>query len=298
MSDTTSEARGNGQKRRRSRGGKNRNRNRQENGENPQGRQGGNQGGAPRQGGGGNRNRNRNRSRDGERGGERTRSRAPKPKPLTWWQKLLKAIGLYKEPAAKARPERTREDDRERQPVKQNTRDATSRQPGTRSKDAENPERRRERAAAKAKEVDSRRLYLGNLSYEAGESDLEELFRGVGSVRRVEIVYNRRTHRSKGYGFIEMLDTEEAKKAVEILHDQFFMGRKLVVSAAKSDGPADTDDRPQDADEEEPTNEVPTPAPVPAAPAAEEVVVAETEPATENAPAPEEEPKTPGAPQA
>ncbi|NNJ43044.1 MAG: RNA-binding protein [Akkermansiaceae bacterium] len=80
--------------------------------------------------------------------------------------------------------------------------------------------------------METPRLYLGNLSYDATEHDLEDLFKGVGSVRSVEIIYNRQTHRSKGYGFIEMLHVDEAKRAVEVLHDQPFMGRNLVVNGA------------------------------------------------------------------
>lgn len=83
-------------------------------------------------------------------------------------------------------------------------------------------------------EVASTRIYLGNLSYDATEEDLKDLFKGVGTVRNVEIVYNRRTHKSKGYGFVDMLNVDEAKRSVEVLHDQFFMGRKLVVSGAKT----------------------------------------------------------------
>jgi RNA recognition motif-containing protein len=82
--------------------------------------------------------------------------------------------------------------------------------------------------------VDSTRLYIGNLSYDASESDIEELFKGVGPVRSVEIVYNKHTHKSKGYGFVEMLRIDEAKRAVEVLHDQHFMGRQLIVSGAKA----------------------------------------------------------------
>ncbi|GAA5484119.1 RNA recognition motif domain-containing protein [Haloferula sargassicola] len=281
MSNTTSDARGNGEKRRRSRGGRNRNRNRN--------RQ--NQGDSPNhnpnrgEGGGGQRRRRSGAGGQAGGGGTRSRTRAPKPKPLTWWQKLLKAIGLYKEPEPKRRGDR-----KEPQPVKSNTRIAKTREPRE-PREKDSPEKRRERAEAKAKDVDSRRLYLGNLSYEATESDLEELFRGVGSVRRVEIVYNRRTHRSKGYGFIEMLDTDEAKKSVEVLHDQFFMGRKLVVSAAKSDGPADTDDREQESDEETPAAEskqAPAAAPIEHAPAAEAPAQPQTE-APAAAELPEEE---------
>lgn len=82
-------------------------------------------------------------------------------------------------------------------------------------------------------EVTNPRLYIGNLSYDATENDLQEVFNGVGRVNSVEIVTNSRTQRSKGYGFVEMGSIEEAKRAVETLHDQEFMGRKLVVSGAK-----------------------------------------------------------------
>ena len=86
------------------------------------------------------------------------------------------------------------------------------------------------------REVTSGRLYVGNLSYDATESDLYGLFNGIGSVQSAEVVSHRRTMRSKGYAFVEMLTIEEARRAVEILHDQDFMGRPLVVSGAKSEG--------------------------------------------------------------
>ena len=85
---------------------------------------------------------------------------------------------------------------------------------------------------------------MGNLSYDAAEHDLEDLLKGVGAVRNIEIVYNRNTHRSKGYGFVEMARVDEAKRAVEVLHDQPFMGRTLIVNGAKSTGPVDSDGDP------------------------------------------------------
>jgi RNA recognition motif-containing protein len=91
--------------------------------------------------------------------------------------------------------------------------------------------------------VESPRVYVGNLSYDVSEQDLQELFKGIGGVRNVEIVYNRSTHRSKGYGFVEMLHMDEAMRAVEVLHDQPFMGRKLTVSGAKSKGQDEREDR-------------------------------------------------------
>jgi RNA recognition motif-containing protein len=85
-----------------------------------------------------------------------------------------------------------------------------------------------------AVEVTSPKLYVGNLSYDATENDLFELFKGVGQVRNAEIVSHRGTERSKGFGFVLMTTVDEARRAVEELHDKDFMGRKLVVSGAKA----------------------------------------------------------------
>jgi len=83
-------------------------------------------------------------------------------------------------------------------------------------------------------EVTSEKLYIGNLSYDAGESDLFDLFKGVGAVRNAEIVTHKHNDKSKGFGFVTMATVEEARRAVIELHDKDFMGRKLVVSGAKS----------------------------------------------------------------
>ena len=83
-------------------------------------------------------------------------------------------------------------------------------------------------------EVTSPKLYVGNLSYDAAESDLLELFKGVGMVKNAEIVTHKYNERSKGFGFVTMTTIEEAKRAVLELHDKPFMGRKLVVSGAKT----------------------------------------------------------------
>ncbi len=82
-------------------------------------------------------------------------------------------------------------------------------------------------------EVTSPRLYVGNLSYDATESDLFELFNGVGSVQNAEVVSHKKTQRSKGFAFVQMQSLDEARRAVELLHDKEFLGRKLVVSGAK-----------------------------------------------------------------
>jgi hypothetical protein len=85
-----------------------------------------------------------------------------------------------------------------------------------------------------AVEVTTPRLYVGNLSFDATESDLFELFNGVGAVQNAEVVTYKHNQRSKGFAFVQMNTVDEAKRAVEELHDKEFLGRKLVVSGAKS----------------------------------------------------------------
>ena len=85
-----------------------------------------------------------------------------------------------------------------------------------------------------AVEVTTPRLYVGNLSFDATESDLFELFNGVGAVQNAEVVTYKHNQRSKGFAFVQMQSVDEAKRAVEELHDKEFLGRKLVVSGAKS----------------------------------------------------------------
>ena len=83
-------------------------------------------------------------------------------------------------------------------------------------------------------EVTTPRLYVGNLSFEATESDLFELFNGVGQVQNAEVVTYKHNQRSKGFAFVQMQSVEEARRAVNELHDKEFLGRKLLVSGAKS----------------------------------------------------------------
>jgi RNA recognition motif-containing protein len=96
------------------------------------------------------------------------------------------------------------------------------------------PRPAREGRKPEAVEVTSTKLYVGNLSFETTESDLFELFNGVGKVQNAEIVTHKETEKSKGFGFVHMTTIDEAKRAVDELHDKDFMGRKLVVSGAKT----------------------------------------------------------------
>ncbi len=90
------------------------------------------------------------------------------------------------------------------------------------------------RSNAEAVEITSPKLYVGNLSFTATENDLQELFNGVGAVRTAEVVTYKDTEKSKGFGFVLMTTIDEARRAVTELHDRDFLGRKLIVSGAKT----------------------------------------------------------------
>lgn len=111
------------------------------------------------------------------------------------------------------------------------------------------PRQKREVQTARPEEITTERLYVGNLSYDATESDLFELFSGVGSVRNSEVVVNSRTQRSKGFAFVTMGSTDEARRAVQELGGKEFMGRPLQLSGAKpiqNGGPRDRDEQDED----------------------------------------------------
>jgi RNA recognition motif-containing protein len=77
------------------------------------------------------------------------------------------------------------------------------------------------------------RLYVANLSYQTSESELEEIFQQCGAVSSVQIVMDRDTNRSRGFGFITMGSDAEAQAAIEKLNGQDLGGRELRVSEAR-----------------------------------------------------------------
>jgi RNA recognition motif-containing protein len=161
----------------------------------------------PRRGGG-----SRRRS-DGR--GSRVASKAPAKKSL--WQKITAFFG-----SADSSPAKT-------------TASAQARNGSSHARGNGAPQRERSARRPEAVEVTTPRLYVGNLSFDASESDLFELFNGVGQVQNAEVVTYKHNQRSKGFAFVQMQSIDEAKRAVEELHDKEFLGRKLVVSGAKSD---------------------------------------------------------------
>ncbi|PKL35805.1 MAG: RNA-binding protein [Spirochaetae bacterium HGW-Spirochaetae-1] len=76
-------------------------------------------------------------------------------------------------------------------------------------------------------------IYVGNLSYESSESQLEQLFGQYGEVTSVKIIKDQMSGRSKGFGFIEMADKNEANTAIEQVNGKNFLGRNIKVNLAK-----------------------------------------------------------------
>jgi cold-inducible RNA-binding protein len=77
------------------------------------------------------------------------------------------------------------------------------------------------------------KLYVGNLPYNTSEEDLKELFGAYGAVASVNLINDRETGRSKGFGFVEFDSDDEAKAAIEALNGKDFGGRALVVNEAR-----------------------------------------------------------------
>ena len=77
------------------------------------------------------------------------------------------------------------------------------------------------------------RLYVGNLSFNTEEAQLEQLFATLGEVTSVRLVRDRETGRSRGFGFVEMADDAAGKAACEQLNQQEFEGRRLTVNEAR-----------------------------------------------------------------
>ena len=77
------------------------------------------------------------------------------------------------------------------------------------------------------------KLYVGNLSYETTGSDLEQLCGQHGAVKSAEVIQDRDTGRSKGFGFVQMGSDDEAQAAIAALNGQEHGGRALTVNEAK-----------------------------------------------------------------
>src|SRR5262245_48457317 len=79
-----------------------------------------------------------------------------------------------------------------------------------------------------------RKLYVGNLGYGVTDADLSKMFEAHGTVESAQVIMDRDTGRSKGFGFVEMKNDQEAQAAIAALNGQHSGGRPLTVNAART----------------------------------------------------------------
>ena len=77
------------------------------------------------------------------------------------------------------------------------------------------------------------KLYVGNLPYTTVDADLENLFSQAGTVKSAQVIRDRASGRSKGFGFVEMSSSEEAQSAITMFHGKDYSGRPLTVNLAR-----------------------------------------------------------------
>jgi len=77
------------------------------------------------------------------------------------------------------------------------------------------------------------RLFVGNLSYQTGEKDLQDHFAQAGAVTTVNLMLDKATGKSRGFAFVEFATAEEAQKAIEQFHNKEFQGRAITVNIAR-----------------------------------------------------------------
>ena len=85
----------------------------------------------------------------------------------------------------------------------------------------------------------AKKIYVGNLSFQTTDADLNDMFSEIGQVESVQIITDRDTGRSKGFGFVEMASDAQAQSAIEKLNGADYGGRPLTVNEARPMAPRD-----------------------------------------------------------
>ncbi len=79
----------------------------------------------------------------------------------------------------------------------------------------------------------AKRLYVGSLSYDTNDARLKEIFSEAGAVASANVIIDKMSGRSKGFGFVEMVNDDDADKAVEMFNGKDIDGRKIIVNEAR-----------------------------------------------------------------
>jgi len=82
-----------------------------------------------------------------------------------------------------------------------------------------------------------KKLYVGNLAYSVGKNDLQEMFNPYGTVSSAQVITDRDSGNSKGFGFVEMSSDQEAQAAIDALNGKSVDGRNLIVNEARPQEP-------------------------------------------------------------
>ena len=108
-------------------------------------------------------------------------------------------------------------------------------------------------------------IYVGNLPYSVRNDELREAFEEFGTVDAAEVIFDRRTKRSRGYGFVEMSDEQEGRDAIQALNGSDFQGRELRVDESKPKSEKTSSNRPRRTNRSNGNNRNSNPTPAPQA---------------------------------
>jgi cold-inducible RNA-binding protein len=81
--------------------------------------------------------------------------------------------------------------------------------------------------------MNSTRLFVGNLSYQTGENELQDYFAQAGTVTSVNLMLDKTTGKSRGFAFVEFAEAEAAQHAIDQFHNKEFQGRQLTINIAR-----------------------------------------------------------------